>query len=286
MPISHQIRLQTPDRNLYRRSALPVSSASGRLASPQSWHRLVRCILTILSVQPTKALSKILFRNWRRTGWRRRGKWHLRDGWFSSSQSPIYSHELNVLPVAHSLTAYDEGIERIRSSLDTVHNVFTRLVQHLTVRRNAACAVNRLPLEILQNIFEFAGESGMDWKTNQAITGVCSFWRNAALNDPRMWCCIDSYLAGKSYATLAVERSCSAPLSLLSSQPNSRTRKRWPKQWIADLAEAQASRLRALDITIFVKPTTGPSLHSPIFTCAAPMLERLEVGVRNKTVAF
>lgn len=75
-------------------------------------------------------------------------------------------------PATCRSSVYEERIEGVEYSHEKLHDSFSRL---FAVQRNATCAVNRLPLEIFQSIFEAAGESGVDFETNKTIASVCTF---------------------------------------------------------------------------------------------------------------
>ena len=53
--------------------------------------------------------------------------------------------------------------------------------------RNRVVPVNRLPLELLQIIFRYAGDYGHNQRTAFAITWTCALWRSVAVAEEALW---------------------------------------------------------------------------------------------------
>ncbi|KAI0095080.1 hypothetical protein BDY19DRAFT_64803 [Irpex rosettiformis] len=91
--------------------------------------------------------------------------------------------------------------------------------------------INRLPVEILQEIFRFiilcVADTSRVTANRLLLTSVCQFWRNVALSDKILWNTVYFDDAAPWTRSLAfVERAASAKLDIRIDEPRARPRRR------------------------------------------------------------
>ncbi|KAG8790840.1 hypothetical protein FRC12_010867 [Ceratobasidium sp. 428] len=114
-----------------------------------------------------------------------------------------------------SLALEEATLRDMRVSLTTTVNNSTRLA-----------SINRLPFEILARIFEFSNTYCIchDGYRMNGVAGVCVYWRQVALDTPRLWTHVDIIAAAPhELSHLLLSRSESLPLHIhiLDSQRGS-----------------------------------------------------------------
>ncbi|TFK59956.1 hypothetical protein BDN72DRAFT_850952 [Pluteus cervinus] len=111
------------------------------------------------------------------------------------------SHTITVNPQETSIKKIDEQIQTLRDYL-----------QKLCVARNALLPINRLPPEILLDIFAFVAKGWTTRGNLLNLTWVSHNWRDLALGSPTLWTDISEQNLTVVEEWLA--RSGSAPLSI------------------------------------------------------------------------
>ena len=112
----------------------------------------------------------------------------------------------------------NQSRERLRKLLrDTIRAQASLLAQievldsFIFQARAQVAPIRSLPTEVLSNVFSFYGLSHpQDLNT---LTAVCRFWRNVALNDPRLWSIIPIQTSSQDIP-LYLSRSRNLPLQI------------------------------------------------------------------------
>ena len=116
--------------------------------------------------------------------------------------------------------------------------------------RAQVAPIRSLPTEVLSNIFSFYGLSHpQDLNT---LTAVCRFWRNVALNDPRLWSTISIQMCSHAIP-LYISRSRSLPLQIRITPASSL--ELWSTNRLTyflrkTLAPRQKKRIQSLEVII------------------------------------
>lgn len=112
----------------------------------------------------------------------------------------------------------NQSRERLRKLLRDITRAQASLLAQIEVldsfifqARAEIAPVKSLPTEVLSNIFSFYGLSHP--QNLNTLTTVCRFWRNVALNDPRLWSIISIQISPQCIP-LYLSRSRSLPLQL------------------------------------------------------------------------
>ena len=124
-------------------------------------------------------------------------------------------------PVRHSgaevITA-NQSRERLRKLLRDTTRAQASLLARIDVldsfifqARAQIAPIRSLPTEVLSNVFSFYGLSHP--QNLNTLTGVCRFWRNVALNDPRLWSIISIQISSKNIPLYLI-RSRGLPLQI------------------------------------------------------------------------
>lgn len=168
--------------------------------------------------------------------------------------------------------AFDEDILRLETTLDRVMGVFRGALLRVRKCRNEIITINSLPVEILRQIFNLAGGSGYDHRTNMAIASLCTRWRAVALSDPCMWSSFNGDVKFLNYVNLATSRNADVPISILFNP-------RGPKysqmaSWNVKLAKRHIHRLSVLQVAFRLLNANNHLVHMD-----APLLEHLSFHV-------
>ncbi|KAG6807680.1 hypothetical protein H0H92_006723, partial [Tricholoma furcatifolium] len=157
--------------------------------------------------------------------------------------------------------------------------------------RNALHFTCRFPIEILGTIFEEVAthddalvleslgsdERRLSWI--QAVSHVCSHWRNVALRTPNLWANIP--IESTEWAAEMLRRSTSTPLTL--SYSYRRCRRERDEQILTMLNEVlskESSRIQSLSVSLAAKMGSRLSDLVP-FLHSAPLLEYLELHLKE-----
>ncbi|GBE78552.1 hypothetical protein BKA93DRAFT_89420 [Sparassis latifolia] len=99
--------------------------------------------------------------------------------------SPILAHADR----EKALRCLDIDIEKMEATLTQVNIAMQRTMRNVRHRRNYQTAINRLPVEVLCQIFSHANEGRV--RAKLSISHTCAFWRDVAIDYPHMWTSID-----------------------------------------------------------------------------------------------
>ncbi|KAF6756827.1 hypothetical protein DFP72DRAFT_892418, partial [Ephemerocybe angulata] len=173
-----------------------------------------------------------------------------------------------------------ERHEKIRKRLDELEHE----ARALKFCNNSLAPVNRIPPEILSNIFHYSyllaqerdeDDWSFDPKPNYTwiwVTHVCQRWREVGLRCPTLWAESLSF-EGLEFAEIALDRSRDAPLDI---KCYAGTEKKLP-----GLRKALAQMHRVRSLTLFdIDSDPEPFkalLQSNDLSGAAPILEELEL---------
>ncbi|KAJ2994882.1 hypothetical protein NUW54_g7481 [Trametes sanguinea] len=167
-----------------------------------------------------------------------------------------------------------------RDEILRVDAVATNILFALRGRANSMLAVNKLPPEILLEVFKHAirqsdesrpsSDSRHDRASTESartliqLTHVCKRWRNVALTASTLWTRIDD--AHPERMVAFSRRSGSAPISMRLSQTD-------PHR-IVKIIKEHAHRLTRLDLTL----TSTGRFIGPLFKCETPLLQCLTIS--------
>lgn len=169
-------------------------------------------------------------------------------------------------------TPFDSNLQKLEASLPKLCRV-----------RNSSTPVNRLPLELLQIIFELLMGSAEEAEAYQwrAIHSVCSYWRDIALRTPLLWSHVHirkqyDYTAAEgirlsNIIPISLRRSGSAPLRVTLEFQGACVE---PSEMVDIVAASQ--RIRELHL-LDVHPVTLRS-----FADEAPQLDFLTIWIADE----
>lgn len=177
---------------------------------------------------------------------------------------------------AASLASYQNLIAATREKLLRLHNAF-----------NLFSGISRLPVEILARIFALSVESFRSYRVKDrsldrsigqvnAIAGVCSYWRNVAINTPSLWSYIDfDRMSQAELIPLWLERTRNCPLDIVSQSD-------------IDLQPAVHSQIKYVrSIFIRIKNDSGDDWVSEWYNSGAPRtLTSLAIAQAQLHVSF
>ncbi|KAJ8522296.1 hypothetical protein ONZ45_g1089 [Pleurotus djamor] len=155
-------------------------------------------------------------------------------------------------------------------------------IKALKIRRNAHCAINQLPDDILSHILhlvklqsKYTAASLLGREPWFKILCICHAWRDLVLSNPRYWSTID---LGSPHASQMLQHSKSAPLRIVLRVPDEPNDKFWP---LVATVVTQPTRLQVLDVYLTDLTELSrvlsfiPSEHHTV-----PILEKLTIDLR------
>lgn len=196
-------------------------------------------------------------------------------------------HELILILLSSDLTVGSDAtavvdceLMRAEDTLGTVETTIRKLLLRLRRHHNVTRPINKLPIEILQIVFQLAGLCGFDLRTNLSIAAVCKHWREAALYHPHMWTCFEA-TGPASHKALAIilERNVSLPLDLAFNCPRNSVYPTDVPQWFETFILGNTHRIRSL------KVKTTESFPAANAIDEAPILEELSLFFSKPTHA-
>ncbi|TCD63542.1 hypothetical protein EIP91_005288 [Steccherinum ochraceum] len=147
-----------------------------------------------------------------------------------------------------SVSEVEACIASLNYTEDYQESLLKKEAREITIRLlalhavlNRRTTVNRLPGEILVEIFNFCRQISLPSYCWFRVSHVCRRWRQVALDSPFLWTCIGLHNAG--YVLACIERSRGMPLSVTfrpSKQP--------PDGRFADILAPEMSRITSLDV--------------------------------------
>ncbi|KAI0668747.1 hypothetical protein C8Q78DRAFT_1045849 [Trametes maxima] len=171
-----------------------------------------------------------------------------------------------------------------RNEILRAESVLSNVLLQLRSHMNVMTAVDRLPPEILLNIFErvtrHAGSGGGMYLNSKrrkrvptrlllTLTHVCKKWRDTAINAPALWTHIDDYKQPQLDTFLV--RSRQAPLSI-----HILAKRSGPAA--AGVLNAHGQRFKRLDITL----QSGGDYILQLLTFKAPILQCLTITTEGR----
>ncbi|KAA1475936.1 hypothetical protein DENSPDRAFT_806456, partial [Dentipellis sp. KUC8613] len=178
-----------------------------------------------------------------------------------------------------------KNLKDVQSALALEIDVVAALLCSLRTRYNAAAPVNRLPPEVLTNIFGILKKVDIPPTTKPdgpgyhigwlRLTHVCSQWRSVALHSPCLWTDV-IFSLGSNWAEESLQRSRTAPIvfEFVPSKPWE-PRRNLAKINLGALIAQHLHRMRVLNLK------TDADSKSIIPICAslrgeAPVLEEIK----------
>ncbi|KAL1747601.1 hypothetical protein HDZ31DRAFT_61078 [Schizophyllum fasciatum] len=175
----------------------------------------------------------------------------------------------------------DASANDARRALDDEIEEHEQAIRTLKSRRNNLALIARLPPEVLCSIFilisrqgqsEYSNGISLDWTK---VSHVCRYWRDCALECPRLWSA-PSFQPSQKWGLEMLHRSKMAPLSIRTD-----TSYMTPKAVDAvNSALQQIHRISELHITAV--PSSLQRLCAPLNT-AAPLLESLLISANPRS---
>lgn len=175
----------------------------------------------------------------------------------------------------------EKCIREARSVLDDEIEKHEEAIRALKSRRNTLAAIARLPPEILCTVFVHISRQGQSDYSNgmslewTKVSHVCRYWRDCALDCPRLWSA-PSFQPSQKWGLEMLHRSKMAPLSIRTD-----TSYMTPKA-VDAVASALQQIHRISELHITAVPATLQRLCTPL-TTPAPLLESLVIHANPRS---
>ena len=115
----------------------------------------------------------------------------------------------------------------------------------LRSRRNGDAKINALPRNLLQRVFDMAGEGGCDHKTTMWLSWVCAFWRDISHATPFLWHRIDLTRTPLAIANVYIHHNSVIPLEIFADEQG-----RNPQPLVEKFCIDHRDRIRTLNISL------------------------------------